>query len=204
MELKSDIKQVSGHYVLDHRKERSTDYYLVKCVKCGYESWRSNGFLKAKAICPQCSKGRHMHNAQGFGNDPLFKRYQIIQRRIRSPYKYIGITMCDEWENDFQAFRKWSLENGYREGLTIDRIDNANGYSPDNCRWVTPKQQANNRSTNVFLEYDGKNFTLSELADYTGFNASTIKQRYESGWDVVDIVKTPYKARKKWSEVNAE
>lgn len=73
MELKSDIKQVSGHYVLDHRKERSTDYYLVKCVKCGYESWRSNGFLKAKAICPQCSKGRHMHNAQGFGKHDVSK-----------------------------------------------------------------------------------------------------------------------------------
>ena len=204
MEADSNIKHVAGHYILDHNKKGRTDYYLVKCIKCGYESWRSNGFLKAKAICPNCSEGRQMHNSRGFGNDPLFKRYQVIQRRIRSPHKYIGITMCDEWKNDFQAFRKWSLENGYHEGLTIDRIDNSQGYSPDNCRWVTLKQQANNRRSNVHVEYHGNVYTLSELADLVGLSQSTIKQRYEDGWSVEDIVKTPYKARKKWSKANAD
>jgi hypothetical protein len=110
--------------------------------------------------------------------------------------------MCDEWATDYQAFKKWALENGYRPELTIDRIDNSKGYSPDNCRWATVKEQANNRRTNVNIAYGGITYTLSQLADRLGVSSDTIKQRYENGWSVEDIVKTPYKARKKWSEVN--
>lgn len=56
-----------------------------------------------------------------------------------------GITICDEWRNNFEAFRDWALANGYEDALTIDRIDNDKGYSPDNCRWVTMVEQNQNK-----------------------------------------------------------
>ena len=56
-----------------------------------------------------------------------------------------GIAVCDEWKNDFQAFYEWAMSHGYADGLTIDRIDNDQGYSSDNCRWVSMKEQCANR-----------------------------------------------------------
>ena len=64
-----------------------------------------------------------------------------------------GIIICDEWLNDFKAFYDWAMNNGYQDDLTIDRIDNELGYSPDNCRWATVMQQNNNkRNTKVVIK----------------------------------------------------
>lgn len=96
-----------------------------------------------------------------------------------------GITVCDEWLNDFQAFYGWSMENGYQDNLTIDRKNNDKGYSPDNCRWATAKEQANNTRNNHFLEYNGEIHTIAEWSEITKIKSSTIERRINQyGWSV--------------------
>lgn len=194
---------IKGFLILDSRRSGTDTQVMVRCQACGYESWKSRGFLKAKAICPKCQGGINYRNAKGYTHERLYERYRAILRRIYSEEKYIGVIISEEWENDYLAFREWALSHGYEDNLTIDRIDNSKGYSPENCRWVTIKEQANNRSTNVIVEYEGERYTLSQLADRCKLPLTTIKQRYESGWSVEDIAKTTYKSRKKWSEMQS-
>ena len=72
--------------------------------------------------------------------------------------------MCDEWNDDFIAFYNWSMNSGYRDYLTLDRIDNNGDYCPENCRWVDRRTQQNNLRRNVYLEYAGLKKMIPEWA----------------------------------------
>jgi hypothetical protein len=76
-----------------------------------------------------------------------------------------GITVCDEWIDDFQAFVFWAFRNGYKNNLSIDRDDNDKGYSPDNCRWVNNTTQCRNKRTTFMLEYNGVTKPLMTWCD---------------------------------------
>ena len=94
-----------------------------------------------------------------------------------------GIVVCDSWL-DFDTFYK-DVESGYQEGLSLDRIDNNKGYFPDNIRWATKKEQANNRRTSRFFEICGVTKTFAEWADFYNVKFSTAKQRfYVLGWTI--------------------
>ena len=97
------------------------------------------------------------------------------------------ITICEEWLNDFELFKSWSLENGYRKDLMIDRIDNDGNYEPSNCRWSTRKEQNSNRRNNRLVEIDGVTKTFAQWADDLGINRSTALYRVRAG-------KTEYEA----------
>lgn len=103
-----------------------------------------------------------------------------------------GITVCEEWLHDFPAFRAWAMVNGYRDDLTIDRIDNKKGYSPDNCRWATYKQQANNTRRNILITIDGETASVAEICQMRGINQHLVYDRITRlGWEPEKAINTP-------------
>lgn len=114
-----------------------------------------------------------------------------MKHRCYSPkndsYKHYGargIKVCDEWLNDFMNFYNWAIGNGYKEGLTIDRVDVNGNYKPSNCRWVTMKKQQNNRSNNHYVMYENKKYTISELAELNNMDRNLLNKRIRRGWDI--------------------
>ena len=95
-----------------------------------------------------------------------------------------GITMCEEWKNNFQSFYDWSMSHGYSDELTLDRIDNDGNYEPSNCRWVTMKEQDNHRSNNVILTLNGESHTIPEWSEILGIKQHVIRNRINRGWSV--------------------
>ncbi len=110
-------------------------------------------------------------------------------------YKYYGgkgVTVCKEWLDDRKAFCEWAMNNGYKENLTIDRIDNDGNYEPINCRWITFLDQQSNKTNNVFVEQDGEIKTISQWGKEIGVHSVTVKDRFEKGQDIsgnYDLIK---------------
>ena len=130
----------------------------------------------------------------GGSNSSLFSVWADMRSRCtnnnRKCYKYYGgrgIKVCTEWE-DFENFRKWSLENGYEPGLSIDRIDVNGDYCPDNCRWATKEIQANNTRVNVYLTISGETLTAAQWSKKYGLCESTVCWRHRHGWSDEECV----------------
>lgn len=104
-----------------------------------------------------------------------------------------GITICDEWRDSFEAFRDWALANGYRDDLTIDRIDNDGNYCPENCRWETKKQQSNNERKNRWITHNGEKHTIAQWSELTGINPETLRGRLNKGWSAERALTTKTK-----------
>ncbi len=110
-----------------------------------------------------------------------------------------GISVCDEWmdkKHGHKNFQEWAIANGWKKGLSIDRIDNNGNYSPDNCRWATPKQQSNNTRFNRLVTINGETKTLSEWADFVGISQRAMTGRIEAGWSEEDLLKPRYRPLK--------
>lgn len=123
-------------------------------------------------------------NKEYSSKNRLYRIWLNMKQRCNNPnnkdyvhYGNRGIKVCTEWESSFDSFRDWAIENGYTTELTLDRENNDRGYSPDNCRWATRKEQVNNRSNNLTFTYKGITHTLAEWSEIYGTNASTLHDR---------------------------
>ena len=127
---------------------------------------------------------------KGYSKTRLYRTYHDMIARCHRPtaqrFKYYGakgITVCDEWRESYQAFYEWAMQNGYKDDLQIDRIDNTKGYSPANCRWADKITQENNKSTNRWVDLNGEVHTIAEWSRIVGIDSHTLKRRLDKGWD---------------------
>ena len=115
-------------------------------------------------------------------NNPRTPRY--------SDYGGRGIVVCDEWDS-YSVFENWAMSHGYTDELTIDRIDNNESYSPENCRWSTVKEQNRNTRKNHLISFNGETHCISEWAEITGLSSVCIQNRIRYGWSINDILTKP-------------
>ena len=133
------------------------------------------------------------------------KKYTDLDRELRIRYKGMmsrcynknswnykwyggkGITVCDEWRNDFLNFRDWALENGYSKELTLDRIDGEKDYCPENCRWITWERQQNNKSNNHIVIVNGEQYSMSDASKKLNVNYFALRSHLRRHKNVFNV-----------------
>lgn len=202
--IKDHTNEVYGRLtVLEfiERKNRNS-YWKCKC-DCGNEiiipityltsgDTKSCGCLRKETTATLSKKNSFVKNKR------LYTIWIDMKRRCynkkRNAYIYYGlkgIKICEEWKDNFKAFQEWAFKSGYKDNLTIDRIDTNKDYEPRNCRWATIKEQNNNMSSNHIIEYKGEKYTLSQLAEKYNLDYSLVKNRIRYNWDIEKIITTP-------------
>lgn len=143
------------------------------------------------------SCGCTRRKTHGQSHTRFYQQYYGMIKRCELPshkeYKYYGgrgIKVCDSWRNGFLEFYEWAINAGYKDGLTIDRIDVNGDYCPENCRWVPLSEQMSNRRNNILLEYGGKILTLKEWSRQKEISIpyGAMLRRYHYGWSAEDIL----------------
>ena len=187
-------------------------YWLCKC-DCGKIKTIRGSHLKSGAIrsCGCLSieelQSRATHHKT---KSRLYIIWNSMKKRCYQKndieYKYYGgrgITICDKWKDNFQAFYEWSIANGYDENAkrgecTIDRIDVKGNYAPDNCRWVDKIIQANNKTNNQLITYNGETHTIAEWSRIKNISYATIYARFKIyNYSIEDVFNKPIKYKNK-------
>lgn len=168
------------------RSVRGNDLRLGKSVSCGCILADNPASLK--------------HGAAG---SHLYMVYHGIRARCYNPnsndYKHYGgrgIKICKEWE-EYETFESWALKSGYRTGLTIERIDVNGDYCPNNCKWITQREQTRNKRTTIYLTAFGKTKSLLDWAEEYGKSPGVLRTRIKRGWPVEEAISLPLGRRKK-------
>lgn len=130
----------------------------------------------------RCPYQRNSHRTHGYSADcpKLYLVWETMRNRCENPnrkkykdYGARGIRVCEEWQ-DAGKFCEWALNNGYKEGLQLDRINNDGNYEPLNCRWVTPKENSRNRRNTVYLTLNGETKCVAEWCETLNISPNTI------------------------------
>ena len=182
-------------------KDKRGEYYWICRCDCGNEKRVSSYKLRSgntqSCGCLQNEMIKNgLHKTHGMSNDKLYIIWLNMKHRCNDPnndmyanYGGRGIKVCDKWLQGFESFMQWAFDAGYKNGLSIERIDVNGNYEPANCKWVTKKQQYLNRTDTHRLTAFGKTQTIKEWAEETGLKYDTIERRINQyGWSAEDAV----------------
>lgn len=169
---------------LDHRDDKGILYWLCEC-DCGNRKVVNGNSLKNGNIkacgCLQGGKTKYKYS-----NKKIYKKWQHMISRCENKndisfknYGARGIKVCNEWKN-YDVFAKWSLDNGFKENLELDRIDVNGNYEPNNCRYITNLENRRNKRNTLRYDYKGKNLTLKEIADINNISYRTLWKRMKN------------------------
>lgn len=175
--------------VIDETGTAPNGVKLWNCIcDCGKEKVIRGADLRCGKTTSCGCVATEKRTKHGGHKEKLYHVYIAMKDRCRNTnneyyrdYGGRGITVCDEWMNDYAAFREWSFNNGYKDGLSIDRINVDGDYEPSNCRWVTMREQSRNKRTNIHLEINGENKVLADWSDDYGISRRTVYGRYDRG-----------------------
>lgn len=162
--------------------------WVCKC-DCGeFKSIREDHLVRGETISCGC---QHYNFGHGKSKTRLNRIWVAMRQRCNNPnankyarYGGRGIKVCKEWDDNFLSFYEWSISHGYTDGLSIDRIDNDKGYSPDNCRWATVEQQSNNKSTTRRMVLCGESMSVTQAARKLGLEPNRVNTRLLRGWSI--------------------
>lgn len=107
-----------------------------------------------------------------------------------------GITICDEWLNSFHSFKEWAINNGYKQGLSIERKNVNGNYEPNNCTFTNNIVQSNNRTNNHFITWNNKTQTIADWERELGYCYNSLRNRINKGWTVEKAMSIPIKQKK--------
>ena len=204
-----------GRLTVIERAENNKDgnpRWLCKC-DCGNEKTVYGSHLKSGVSqscgCLAKEKSKERATKHGLTTTPIYPIWKLMKHRCYNPhdkrfenYGARGIKVCDEWLHDFQAFYNWAMANGYKNGLSIDRMDVNGNYEPSNCRWATRIEQANNTTQNHYITFNGVTKTMSEWAKELDMSYTTIRARLNLyHWSVEKTLTTPIKHRKHYHSI---
>lgn len=132
----------------------------------------------------------------GLSKDRLYSRWKAMRARCYNDksinyknYGAKGVKICTEWRDSPQSFIEWAINNGFKEGLTLDRHPNKLGdYSPSNCRWVTQAENNNSKSNHILITVNGETKNAAQWSKITGISATLIRDRFLKGWSHDDCI----------------
>lgn len=170
-------------YECSYKSKDNHKLYHVKCSQCGWETDMQKRHIKTANQCQHTNiVGKYFLN-YNFNNKRICHIYKGILARCYNKndesyrfYGQKGIKICEEWLNNPKSFEDWSLKNGYKFDLTIDRIDSSKDYSPENCRWVTFLDNSKYKSTTKITTVDGISHTGREWAELLELGTNTINK----------------------------